>query len=148
MLHARKLEAWGVVGLWDDLLSNTCSDTAYYLPGAQRIRRRRLCTIAVFNASAACNGQLSLQYFADKINKENEDLSLIGYLFSVCFKSLLFFALGTMTRAWMTTTVGTPMDVTDPGAIPPTQTHPGSTATSKFVVGMCTCLFVCGGGVP
>lgn len=34
-----------------------------------------------FNASAACNGQLSLQYSASKIKKENEDLSLIAYLF-------------------------------------------------------------------
>lgn len=44
----------------------------------------------------------------------------------------------------MITTVGTPMDVTDHGALPQTQIHTGSTATSKFVVRMSACLFVCG----
>lgn len=43
----------------------------------------------------------------------------------------------------MTTIVGTQTDARDPGALPRTQTHHGSTATSKFVVSMHACLFVC-----
>jgi len=65
-------------------------------------------------------------------------LSIHNNFFPACF------ALGTLTRAWMITTVGTQTDATDPGALPQIQTHPGSTATSKFVVGMHVCLFVRG----
>lgn len=44
----------------------------------------------------------------------------------------------------MITTVGTQMDATDHGALPPTPTHSGSIATSKSVVSVYVCLFVCG----
>lgn len=43
---------------------------------------------------------------------------------------------GTPIAAWTTTTVGTQMDTRDPGASPPTQIHPGSTATSDFVASL------------
>lgn len=42
----------------------------------------------------------------------------------------------------MITTVGTQMDATDPGALPLTQTRPGSTATSKFVVSVFVCVWL------
>lgn len=130
--------------MWD--YGMTCCRTPVATQPIIFLGSRRLCAIAVFNASTTCDGQLCLQYSASKIKKEIEGLSSIGYLFLQASYHSFFFALDTVTRAWMTTTVGTPTDVTDPGAIPPTQTRPGSTVTSKFVVGMCACLFVCGGG--
>lgn len=44
----------------------------------------------------------------------------------------------------MITIVETQTDAKDPGALPQTQIHPGSTATSQFAVSIYSCLFVCG----
>lgn len=60
------------------------------------------------------------------------------HIFSACF------VLGTLTKAWMITIVETQTDAKDPGALPQTQIHPGSTATSQFAVSIYSCLFVCG----
>lgn len=43
---------------------------------------------------------------------------------------------GTPTAASTITTAGTQTDARGHGASPPTQTHPGSTATSEFVVNL------------